>query len=78
MAQNNLGFMYENGDGAPKDYVESYKWYSLSAAQSNKKASLNISKMEKKMTEEQIAQARRRARNWHANQSANPETEISR
>ena len=26
-AQNNLGWMYENGQGVPKDYDEAVKWY---------------------------------------------------
>ena len=32
-AQNNLGFMYINGEGVPQDYQEALKWYSLAAEQ---------------------------------------------
>ncbi len=32
-AQNNLGVMYEKGQGVPQDYKESVKWYRLSAEQ---------------------------------------------
>ena len=32
-AQYNLGVMYRNGKGVPKDYAEALKWYRLSAAQ---------------------------------------------
>lgn len=29
MAQNNLGVMYANGQGVPRDFAETFKWYSL-------------------------------------------------
>ena len=32
-AQNNLGFMYDNGRGVPQDYAEAVKWYRLAADQ---------------------------------------------
>jgi TPR repeat protein len=32
-AQNNLGFMYANGQGVAQDYSEALKWYRLAAAQ---------------------------------------------
>ena len=32
-AQNNLGAMYENGQGVPKDFVEAVKWYHKAAEQ---------------------------------------------
>jgi len=32
-AQNNLGYMYENGNGVPQDYAEAVKWYRLAAEQ---------------------------------------------
>jgi len=30
-AQNNLGDMYKNGKGVPKDYKEAVKWFKLAA-----------------------------------------------
>ena len=30
-AQHNLGLMYNNGDGVPKDYAEAIKWYRKAA-----------------------------------------------
>ena len=63
-AQNNLGFSYEQGEGAPKDYVQAYIWYSLGAAGGNKIAPSNLKKLSKKMSLRQIAEARRRAREW--------------
>ena len=32
-AQNNLGFMYENGNGVLQDFAEAAKWYRLAAEQ---------------------------------------------
>ena len=32
-AQNNLGVLYEEGQGVPQDYAVAMKWFSLSAAQ---------------------------------------------
>ena len=37
-AQNNLGFMYDNGRGVPKDYAEAAKWYPKAAEQGHAKA----------------------------------------
>jgi len=38
MAQHNLGFIYYNGWGVPRDYVLAYKWWGLSAANGYKDA----------------------------------------
>ena len=32
-AQNNLGHVYDNGQGVPQDHAEAVKWYRLSAEQ---------------------------------------------
>ena len=36
IAQYNLGFMYDNGQGVPQDYVRAHMWFNLSAAQGTK------------------------------------------
>ena len=41
-AQNNLGFMYDNGKGVTQDYKEAVKWYRLAAAQGNASAQYNL------------------------------------
>ena len=41
-AQNNLGFMYANGQGVPKDDVEAVKWFRLAAEQGHAKAQTNL------------------------------------
>ena len=32
MAERNLGFMYHNGQGVLKDYIQAYMWFNLAAA----------------------------------------------
>ena len=63
-AQSNLGTMYAEGQGVPKDYVEAHMWSSLADAGGNKDAAKNRSAVERKMTPEQIAKAKRRAAAW--------------
>ena len=41
-AQNNLGFLYANGLGVPKDVEEAYKWYYLAAEQNECCALTNL------------------------------------
>ncbi len=42
IAQNNLGLMYNNGEGVPQDYEEALRWYRLAAAQGNAIAQNNL------------------------------------
>ena len=44
-AQNNLGVMYERGDGVLKDYKEAVKWYRKAANQGNASAQNNLGVM---------------------------------
>ena len=44
-AQNSLGFMYDNGEGVPKDAVQAVFWYRKSAEQGNAKAQYNLGLM---------------------------------
>jgi len=45
LAQNNLGFMYANGEGVPEDDVEAVRWYRLAAEQGNALAQSNLGVM---------------------------------
>ena len=45
LAQFNLGNMYVNGDGVPKNDVEAVKWYRLAAEQGNADAQYNLGNM---------------------------------
>jgi hypothetical protein len=63
-AQSNLGVCYERGDGVAKYEVEAYKWYALAGAQGDTKAKRNASMLELMLSQEQIAEAKRRAQDW--------------
>ena len=43
--QSNLGFMYDSGQGVPRDLSEAAKWYRLAAEQGNPRAQSNIGSM---------------------------------
>ena len=61
-AQNNLGLICEDGKGVPKDYIEAYMWYIISAANGSEtviKLSTNVAKQ---MTPSQIEKAQDLAR----------------
>ena len=45
VAQNNLGVMYNNGNGVPQDYEEAVRWYQLAAEQGDAKAQGNLGVM---------------------------------
>jgi hypothetical protein len=45
MAQNNLGFMYENGNGVPKNNEEALKWYQAAADKGNDLAKQNLARI---------------------------------
>ena len=64
MAQTKLGICYVVGQGVAKDYVESYKWWLLAAAQGDEVAQKELTPLEKKMTREQIAEGQKLARNF--------------
>ncbi len=63
-AQNNLGVMYDKGDGVTQDYVQAHIWYNLAAAQGNELGRENRDIVAKRMTPAQVAEAQRLAREW--------------
>jgi TPR repeat protein len=67
----NLGVMYYNGDGVPKNYVEAYMWFDLALAAGFEDAVKYRSLVEEMMTPEQIAEARKRAKGWKATTQQN-------
>jgi TPR repeat protein len=44
-AQNNLGVMYEKGQGVPQDYAVAMSWYRKAAEQGNATAQANLGAM---------------------------------
>ena len=63
-AQSNLGICYECGEGVAKYEVEAYKWDLLAAAQGDAKAKRNVTMLELLLSPEQIAEGKRRAKDW--------------
>ena len=57
-AQYNLGFMYAFGEGVPQDDKEAYAWLSVAKANGLELAEKNLGIVTKKMTKEQIVQAK--------------------
>ena len=73
MAQNNLGWMYELGQGTPHDEVLAYAWIivaanhdvgSMAAAQGAQPPAQYLPGLEKKMTPDQLDEAKRLASSW--------------
>jgi protein involved in temperature-dependent protein secretion len=62
--------MYEEGWGAPQDYVVAHMWFNLLAAQGDFKAANKRDELAAKMTPDQIAEARRLAREWKPTQAS--------
>ena len=70
-AQNNLGVMYAGGQGVLQDYVQAYMWFTLAAssftaleAEERSKVVKNRDAVAADMTQEQIAEAQKLAREW--------------
>lgn len=63
-AQYNLGVMYAVGNGVPQDYVLAHMWFNLAAAQGDADAAKVRVAITRRMTQEQVAEAQRMAREW--------------
>ena len=57
--RNDLGLLYLGGLGVPQDYVEAYKWFALAGGLTG-----NMDEAAKRMTQDQVAEAQRRAKAW--------------
>jgi uncharacterized protein len=70
-AQNDLGVRYDNGQGVARDYVQAYKWFDLATSgfpasdkENRDRAATNRGIVAAKMTQAQITEAQRLAREW--------------
>ncbi len=61
LAQNNMGARHVSGDGVEKDLVEAYVWFFKAASQGDRKAGKNCDSVALQLSEEQLAEARKRA-----------------
>jgi TPR repeat protein len=64
LAQSNLGAMYANGRGVPKDMVNAYAWLNVASANGNEIASERRDGNARFMTPEQIAEAQKLSKVW--------------
>ena len=67
-----LGMMYSTGAEVPTDYVMAHKWFNLAAMRGNAEAIRLRREIAVEMTEAQIAQAQRAARDWLKQTDAAP------
>ena len=66
-AQNNLGAMYDNGEGVPEDDIQVYAWISLASAQGAEIAKNAKERLTGDMTRAEIAKAQKLFRKfWDA------------
>lgn len=68
-AQYSLGLAYLSGQGVPRDYVLSHMWWNLSLSQQTdedfrKKQFKWLDELEEKMTQEQVSEAQKLAREF--------------
>ena len=66
IAQSHLASMYYNGRGVARDSVLAHTWFDLAASEGNKTARKNRDSIARLMTPDQIAEARRLAREQNA------------
>lgn len=65
-AMYDLGILYSTGQGVTLDYVEAHMWFNLAALRGILAAKEWRSDLAREMTQDQIAEAQRQAREWLA------------
>ncbi|AGA64094.1 putative hemagglutinin protein [Liberibacter crescens BT-1] len=70
-SQFNLGILYLNGNGLPKDITEAYKWLSIAARNGNKMAEAKCIEISKILSPEEFHKASLKIQSWKQ-QEANP------
>jgi TPR repeat protein len=63
-SQNNLGALYDSGQGVPQDYSEAYFWYSLAAARWPAGSAENRDNAAANLTKTVLLQTQERTRKW--------------
>jgi peptidoglycan hydrolase-like protein with peptidoglycan-binding domain len=63
-SQAMLGYLYAYGRGVPVDYVQSYRWFNLAAAQGTENAAAARDELAKHMTPTQVAEAQQLSQSW--------------
>jgi TPR repeat protein len=62
LAQRNLGYMYDDGDCVPQDYVSAHMWFNLAGGNGHEFSREKRNNVAKRMSSSDIAEAQRRAR----------------
>ena len=70
LARYNLAERYERGKDVAEDFVEAYKWHCLAASVGLKDAATARDSLGKRMSSEQLAEARKRVREFEAKSPA--------
>jgi len=68
-AQIDLGYYYEKGKGVKQDYMEAYKWYRLGSQKNALLGSTKLDSLILKMSQEQIQEGERRAKDFTPHQT---------
>ena len=61
-AQNNLGFMYAEGQGVAQDFASAHMWFNIATAKGHERAREHRDAVARQMTPADISEAQRRAR----------------
>ena len=71
-SQYHLGLMYLKGMGALQDYCYAHLWFNIASSQNHKKSRIQLEKLTRKMSAQQVAEAQKLAQAWAAknNQAA--------
>ena len=76
--QYNLGVMYANGQGVPRDDVRAHMWFDLAAAQGHETGAENLVRLAYGMSPSAVSRAQRLARAWEEKHGkARPATELA-
>lgn len=71
-AQLKLGLCFLQGESVPQDYVQAHMWLNLASSQNIKAAGDLRDTLAPQMTQDQVAEAQRLARDWAANHIKRP------
>jgi TPR repeat protein len=71
ISQYHLGLMYLKGLGVLQDFCRAHLWLNMASSRGNKKARVQLEKLTKRMSAQQVADAQKLARVWAAQNRRN-------
>lgn len=72
-AQNSYGAMLMQGEGVPKDLIESYKWFSIASQAGHSKAQGNLALVSGQMSVDQVYKGEELSSQWIADFVKDPQ-----